>query len=436
MRSPPRDQTIMCIDLAEMDEDEPCLPSAIECIDLTAMDEDQAYLVGAFIMQQPPIVRLPKHTIFTLHSPEQDIAVSFTFMQKVVSHRLVKDETQIGCKVIGEKQLGKGKYGSVWVVLGSLYFDANDDNRAVFEANHSLAVKIIKQEFNDRCDYFCGRVSREVNFSRQVGKTNYLHFKKPTFFPNRKNKLNKNNDKLLSAYIIMKRLHGETLQTYLILKHLTTAQIVMLSALLPRLLQEDCHDKFIQHRDIKPDNIMINFAADGSIIGLRFIDFGLAKDWRFEDFKLCGSPMYMAPELILHQSSDGRADINSLGKVLVVLYGLGLPFDANVGKDVIMRISTDDDLKISTTPEFKKLDIGRENRNKIVNMLQRMTRKSPDERPSLAEVITFFEEIAASLKLQPHVTLSRLNQGFFSRVDVARSEESASQKKLNISMEC
>jgi serine/threonine protein kinase len=80
-----------------------------------------------------------------------------------------------------------------------------------------------------------------------------------------------------------------------------------------------CHQVDIIHRDIKPDNIM--FGLDGSV---KIIDFGFAKDNSSMVKDVCGSPLFMAPEVLRcypevedHYVGYGIAsDIWSLGVTL------------------------------------------------------------------------------------------------------------------------
>lgn len=84
-----------------------------------------------------------------------------------------------------------------------------------------------------------------------------------------------------------------------------------------------CHGHSICHRDLKPENILMIFDPVAGVCDqLKLCDFGLAE--RFQpDIPLtefCGSPRYVAPELILDQRYFGdKADIWSTGKVLLEL---------------------------------------------------------------------------------------------------------------------
>jgi serine/threonine-protein kinase len=76
------------------------------------------------------------------------------------------------------------------------------------------------------------------------------------------------------------------------------------------------HQEGIVHRDLKPANVLINDAGL-----LKIVDFGVAAAQREGSVELTrpgyviGSPKYMAPEQILGQKVDERADIYALGVI-------------------------------------------------------------------------------------------------------------------------
>ncbi|KAL1329302.1 hypothetical protein AAHE18_12G031200 [Arachis hypogaea] len=87
-----------------------------------------------------------------------------------------------------------------------------------------------------------------------------------------------------------------------------------------------CHSRGVYHRDLKPENLLL----DKKDI-LKVSDFGLSTFVQREDKLLhttCGTPNYVAPEVIHNGGYDGSAsDIWSCGVILFVLMAGYLPFD-------------------------------------------------------------------------------------------------------------
>ncbi|KAI5077550.1 hypothetical protein GOP47_0007374 [Adiantum capillus-veneris] len=89
-----------------------------------------------------------------------------------------------------------------------------------------------------------------------------------------------------------------------------------------------CHSRGIYHRDLKPENLLLDSRGN-----LKISDFGLSAlaEQRGEDglfHTTCGTPNYVAPEVIVHKGYDGaRADVWSCGVILFVLMAGYLPFD-------------------------------------------------------------------------------------------------------------
>jgi len=84
--------------------------------------------------------------------------------------------------------------------------------------------------------------------------------------------------------------------------------------------------KKIYHRDIKPHNIFINYKSNvaPSDIELKIGDFGFAKTVNTDDMgnTLCGTPMYLAPEIVYNKKHHINSDLWSIGIILFqLLYG-------------------------------------------------------------------------------------------------------------------
>ena len=87
--------------------------------------------------------------------------------------------------------------------------------------------------------------------------------------------------------------------------------------------------KQIIHRDLKPHNILIS-GNDENNMTLKIADFGFAKLLRPTDLTntICGSPIYMAPEIQFGNKYSVNADMWSLGVILYELFMNKPPFSA------------------------------------------------------------------------------------------------------------
>lgn len=74
---------------------------------------------------------------------------------------------------------------------------------------------------------------------------------------------------------------------------------------------EYLHSKDIAYRDLKTENLLIG--ADGH---LKITDFGFAKKILDRSYTLCGTPEYVAPEIILNEGHGKGVDWWALGILL------------------------------------------------------------------------------------------------------------------------
>ncbi len=139
-------------------------------------------------------------------------------------------------------------------------------------------------------------------------------------------------------FYVMEYLEGENLaQTLKRDGPLPWPRVVHIAQQICRGLSE-AHRCGVIHRDIKPGNC-IRMTLDGDPDFIKVVDFGLAKLWQTQDARhglqtvagvALGTPGYMAPELQAGQRPDPRADLYSVGALMVRLLTGKVPSDGGV----------------------------------------------------------------------------------------------------------
>lgn len=90
----------------------------------------------------------------------------------------------------------------------------------------------------------------------------------------------------------------------------------------------------IIHRDLKPQNILLHHEENNKNV-IKIIDFGFAKEWKNENemfYTICGTPLYISPEIILGKKYTVSADLWSIGVILFELVFDEYPFNNPNGK--------------------------------------------------------------------------------------------------------
>ncbi|GFS13175.1 serine/threonine-protein kinase DCLK1-like [Elysia marginata] len=81
---------------------------------------------------------------------------------------------------------------------------------------------------------------------------------------------------------------------------------------------EYLHSLHIVHRDVKPENILIREHEDGTK-SLKLGDFGLATEVDGPQYVVCGTPTYVAPEVIAETGYGVKIDVWSAGVIAYIL---------------------------------------------------------------------------------------------------------------------
>eukprot|EP00529_Nitzschia_sp_RCC80_P001609 CAMPEP_0113509476 /NCGR_PEP_ID=MMETSP0014_2-20120614/37601_1 /TAXON_ID=2857 /ORGANISM="Nitzschia sp." /LENGTH=372 /DNA_ID=CAMNT_0000405319 /DNA_START=605 /DNA_END=1723 /DNA_ORIENTATION=+ /assembly_acc=CAM_ASM_000159 len=101
---------------------------------------------------------------------------------------------------------------------------------------------------------------------------------------------------------------------------------------------EHMHNNNVAHRDLKPENLLLYSKSDDSTV--KIADFGFAKKV-YENNSLttqCGTPGYVAPEILEGTPYDQRADMWSVGVILYILLGGYPPFIESTQRDLFRKI--------------------------------------------------------------------------------------------------
>ncbi|KAL9224374.1 hypothetical protein vseg_000411 [Gypsophila vaccaria] len=230
------------------------------------------------------------------------------------------------------------------------------------ESGENVAIKILDKEKVFKHKMF-GQIKREISTMKLIRHPNVLRL-----------------------YEVM----ASKTKIYIVLEFITGGELFDEVASKGRLKEDEarkyfqqlinavdyCHSRGVFHRDLKPENLLLD--AKGV---LKVSDFGLSalKKQVREDGLLhttCGTPNYVAPEVINNKGYDGaKADLWSCGVILFVLMAGCLPFEDQNLLSLYKKI-----LKASFTcpPWFSR---------SAKNLIHRILDPNPSTRITIAELI-------------------------------------------------
>ena len=245
-----------------------------------------------------------------------------------------------------EREIGKGGFGLVWKVI-------HKKTQKVYCIKVIEKSGIIEQKLVDQ-------MNREIEIMYILNHPHCLSLK--NHFEDDKN-----------FYLVMPL--ASKGQLYRILKKYrkfderTAAQL--LRETISALQYLHSFNPPIIHRDIKPENLLLN---DGGRILLadfgwsNFSDGGVRKTF-------CGTPEYIAPEMLLKKGHDTRVDIWSIGVLMFELLSGYSPFVAKNNQDLYQNIRR---LRIQWPKDMQPL---------AKNLIGKILKLNPLDRPSLQEIL-------------------------------------------------
>ena len=179
-------------------------------------------------------------------------------------------------------------------------------------------------------------------------------------------------DEFSTRFIVMEKLQGQNIAQFL--KQKGAFGIKQTREILSQVASalEYAHnqgDTGIVHRDIKPSNILVDHYGN-----IKLTDFGIAGPPQDKDVAIEGTPSYVAPEIILGDPVDGRADIYSLGVTAFQMLTNSLPFSATSLKLLLKAQREDEPPDI----RFTCLNIDED----LASFIERSLSKKPTNRIS------------------------------------------------------
>lgn len=142
-------------------------------------------------------------------------------------------------------------------------------------------------------------------------------------------------------YLVMELVEGESLRRILQQKGPLTpsAAAEIMNQVCAAL--DEAHRHHVLHRDLKPDNIIVNVTDGG--LRVKVLDFGIAKlrddaaGNLTQTGSILGTPHYMSPEQCVGEELDSRSDIYSLGVVLYEMLTGVVPFRSPSSAAVVVQ---------------------------------------------------------------------------------------------------
>uniref|UniRef100_A0AAQ4P4I3 non-specific serine/threonine protein kinase n=1 Tax=Gasterosteus aculeatus aculeatus TaxID=481459 RepID=A0AAQ4P4I3_GASAC len=162
--------------------------------------------------------------------------------------------------------------------------------------------------------------------------------------------------------------------------------------------------KDILHRDLKPQNILLchpeGRRSSPINTSIKIADFGFARHLQTNTMAatLCGSPMYMAPEVIMSQNYDAKADLWSIGTIVYQCLTGKAPFHASTPQE--LRLFYENLLSFPSIPKETSPNL----RHLVLGLLQR----NHKERFGFDEFFhhPFLEASSSSKKCSPPAVIS------------------------------
>jgi len=240
--------------------------------------------------------------------PSEEISAPLTETLETPKEELTTGSTFAGRYQIIE-ELGKGGMGKV--------YKAQDT-----DLKEKVAIKLLKPEIAADKKTI-ERFRNELKFARKIRHKNVCQMYD----------LNKEEG---SHYITMEYVDGKDLKSMIrMMGQLSSGKTIFIAKQVCDGLAE-AHRLGVVHRDLKPQNIMVDEEGNS-----RIMDFGIARSLKTKGITaagvMIGTPEYMSPEQVEGKEVDQRSDIYSLGIILYEMVTGRVPFEGDTPFTIGMK---------------------------------------------------------------------------------------------------
>lgn len=192
-----------------------------------------------------------------------------------------------------------------------------------------------------------------------------------------------------TPYLVMEFISGGALKSKMG-RPIPYAEAATMLVPIARALQH-AHQQKIVHRDVKPENILINDSGQPMLS-----DFGILKLVDVEEShgltgtgKIVGTPAYMSPEQIRGREVDGRTDMYALGIVFFEMITARRPYNANTPIELSMQHLHD--------PIPKAKQFARDLPAEVDQIIAKAIAKNPEDRfPSMGAFAQALEKLSGT----------------------------------------
>jgi tetratricopeptide (TPR) repeat protein len=205
------------------------------------------------------------------------------------------------------------------------------------------------------------------------------------------------NEEEETPYITMEYVKGEDLKSFIRRKEtLKKEEVIALAKQVCEGLAE-AHELGVVHRDLKPQNIMIDEKSNAKIM-----DFGIARSVEAPGVTqtglMIGTPDYISPEQAEGKEADQRSDIYALGVILYEMVTGSVPFKGDTALSVALKHKS----KLPSDPKKLNPDISDElSRLILICMEKERERRYQTAETLLADLRNIEEGLPLGTKLRP-----------------------------------